>query len=106
MTASFVHLHLHTQYSLLDGIIKIPDLMMQAKAFEMPAVGMTDHGNLFGAMEFYSEAKKQKIKPIIGCEVYMAPSSRLSRQLPQGKNNIEDPFHHLTLLCIDKTGYQ
>lgn len=80
--------------------------MTRAKAFEMPAVGMTDHGNLFGAMEFYSEAKKQKIKPIIGCEVYMAPSSRLSRQLPQGKNNIEDPFHHLTLLCIDKTGYQ
>lgn len=106
MASSFVHLHLHTQYSLLDAIIKIPDLIQRAKIFGMPAVAMTDHGNLFGAMEFYAEAKKQKIKPIIGCEVYMAPGSRFSRQPTQGRNPIEDPFHHLTLLCMDNIGYR
>ena len=107
MTKSFVHLHLHTQYSLLDGAIKIPGLIHKAKEFEMSAIGVTDHGNLFGAMEFYIEAKKAHIKPIVGCEVYMAPGSRLSRQLPKGMSHgIEDPFHHLTVLCMDSTGYQ
>src|SRR3989338_9553668 len=103
---SFVHLHLHTQYSLLDGAIKIPTLIERAKFFEMPAIGVTDHGNLFGALEFYSAAKKQGIKPIIGCEVYMAPGSRLSKQLPKATGGLEDPFHHLTLLCMDQTGYK
>ena len=107
MAESFVHLHLHTQYSLLDGAIKIPQLIAQAKAFAMPAVGITDHGNLFGAMEFYIAAKKENIKPIIGCEVYMAPGSRFSRKLPRGSQpTLEDPFHHLTLICADKTGYR
>ncbi|MBI3018370.1 MAG: DNA polymerase III subunit alpha [Deltaproteobacteria bacterium] len=107
MVKTFVHLHLHTQYSLLDGAIKIPRLMQKAKEFEMPAIGVTDHGNLFGAMEFYIEAKKAQIKPIIGCEVYMAPGSRLSRQLPKGMSHgLEDPFHHLTVLCMDQAGYK
>ncbi|MBI3017305.1 MAG: DNA polymerase III subunit alpha [Deltaproteobacteria bacterium] len=105
--STFVHLHLHTQYSLLDGAIKIPGLIQKAKGFEMPAIGVTDHGNLFGAMEFYIEAKKAQIKPIIGCEVYMAPGSRHSRQLPKGMSHgLEDPFHHLTVLCMDETGYK
>src|SRR3989338_2151677 len=107
MAKTFVHLHLHTQYSLLDGAIKIPALIQKAKEFEMPAIGVTDHGNLFGAMEFYIEAKKAHIKPIIGCEVYMAPGSRLSRQLPKGMSHgLEDPFHHLTVLCMDSLGYK
>src|SRR3989338_6321831 len=107
MSKTFVHLHLHTQYSLLDGAIKIPNLIHKAKEFEMPAIGITDHGNLFGAMEFYIEAKKAHIKPIIGCEVYMAPGSRLSRQLPKGMSHgLEDPFHHLTVLCMDSLGYK
>ncbi len=107
MANKFIHLHLHTQYSLLDGAIKIPALIQRAKEFEMPAIGVTDHGNLFGAMEFYIEAKKAHLKPIVGCEVYMAPGSRLSRQLPKGMSHgLEDPFHHLTVLCMDSTGYQ
>ena len=105
-TSSFVHLHLHTQYSLLDGAIKIPKLLSRAKDFGMPAVGITDHGNLFGAMEFYFESKNFNIKPIIGCEVYMAPGSRFSKQLPKGTGNLEDPFHHLTVICMDRTGYK
>ena len=67
---SFVHLHLHTQYSLLDGAVRIKELMKKAKNFGMPAVAMTDHGNMFGAIEFYNAAHKEGIKPIIGCEVY------------------------------------
>ena len=70
---SFVHLHLHTEYSLLDGAIRTKELMKKAKQFGMPAVAITDHGNLFGAIEFYKAAEKEGIKPIIGCEVYMAP---------------------------------
>ena len=72
-TDSFVHLHLHTEYSLLDGAIRIPDLMKKAAENGMPAVAMTDHGNMYGAIEFYQAAQKAGVKPIIGCEVYMAP---------------------------------
>ena len=77
---SFVHLHLHTEYSLLDGAVRIPELMEKAKEFGMPAVAITDHGNMFGAIEFYQEARKAGIKPIIGCEVYMAPGSHTERK--------------------------
>ncbi|MBI4041290.1 MAG: DNA polymerase III subunit alpha [Deltaproteobacteria bacterium] len=105
MANSFVHLHLHTQYSLLDGAIKIPDLVRLAKEYEMPAVAMTDHGNLFGAIEFYNLAKGMNIKPILGCEVYVAPGSRLKKELPKGKG-IEDPYYHLTVLCMNKKGYE
>lgn len=99
---SFVHLHLHTEYSLLDGAVRIPELMKKAKAFGMPAVAITDHGNLFGAIEFFQEAQKAKIKPIIGCEVYMAPGSHLDRG---SASNGRDTSYHFTLLAKDAQGY-
>lgn len=101
MSDSFVHLHLHTEYSLLDGAVRIPDLMKRAKALGMPAVAMTDHGNLFGAIEFYQEAKKAGIKPIIGCEVYLAPGPMSERKDVPGRKRSS----HLTLLAADNDGY-
>jgi DNA polymerase-3 subunit alpha len=95
--AEFVHLHVHTEYSLLDGMIKIPELIERAETFQMPAVAMTDHGVMFGAVHFYNEAKKKGIKPIVGCEVYVAPNSRKDR---------DQVGHHLTLLCKNIKGYQ
>ncbi len=99
MKGNFVHLHLHSQYSLLDGAIKFDELFSQAKEYGMTAVALTDHGNLFGAAEFYKEAKKAGIKPIIGCEVYVAPSSRRDKS-PEEKN------HHLTVLSMNEEGYR
>jgi DNA polymerase-3 subunit alpha len=98
---SFVHLHLHTEYSLLDGAIRMKELMRKAADFEMPAVAITDHGNLFGAIEFYQAAEKQGIKPIIGCEAYMAPGSIADRP-----NSMRDAAYHFTLLAKDQTGYR
>ena len=72
----FVHLHVHTQYSLLDGAIRIDDLVKRTIEYGMPAVATTDHGTLFGAVEFYEKAGNAGIKPIIGCEMYIAPRSR------------------------------
>ena len=98
---SFVHLHLHTEYSLLDGAIRIPDLMVKASKQKMPAVAMTDHGNLFGSIEFYQQAKKHEIKPIIGCEAYLAPGSLYEKkEIPGRKKN-----SHLTLLARNAEGY-
>ena len=77
--SDFVSLHLHTEYSLLDGAIRIKELVERAKEFKMPALAITDHGNLFGAVDFYKKVKKAGIKPILGCEVYVAPSSRFDR---------------------------
>ena len=77
--ADYVSLHLHTEYSLLDGAIRIKELVERAKEFKMPAITMTDHGCLFGAVEFYKQATKAGLKPIIGCELYVAPGSRLDR---------------------------
>lgn len=99
MASNFVHLHVHTEYSLLDGACRISDLMEQVKAFGMPAVAMTDHGNLYGAIEFYQAAKKAKVKPIIGCEVYMAPGSRLDQKTRE-KN------YHFILLAKNEIGYK
>ncbi|HYA41751.1 MAG TPA: PHP domain-containing protein, partial [Syntrophobacteraceae bacterium] len=76
---SFVHLHVHTQYSLLDGAIRLKDLFETARAYMMSAAAITDHGNMFGALEFYDLAKKYEIRPIIGCEAYVAPRSRHDR---------------------------
>jgi DNA polymerase-3 subunit alpha len=98
---SFVHLHLHTEYSLLDGAIRIKDLMRKAASLEMPAVAITDHGNLFGAIEFYKEAVEAGIKPIIGCEAYMAPGSIKDRP-----NSMRDAAYHFTLLAKDEIGYR
>ena len=98
----FVHLHVHTQFSLLDGACKIPELIALAKEYKMPAVAITDHGNMFGAIEFYSEAMKNGIKPIIGCEIYVAPGSRFDRATPVN----EEASYHLILLAKDEEGYR
>ena len=104
----FVHLHVHTQYSLLDGAIRLKDLFETARAFGMPAATITDHGNMFGALEFYDLAKKYEIKPIIGCEAYVAAKSRHDRALKaEGEaNGLDDRSFHLTLLARNQTGYQ
>jgi DNA polymerase-3 subunit alpha len=95
---SFAHLHLHTQYSLLDGAIRVKDLVERAAELGMPAVAMTDHGNLYGAVDFYKRATKAGVKPIIGCETYV------TRQ-EHGARNRRDNFH-LILLAKSNTGYQ
>jgi DNA polymerase III subunit alpha len=100
-TDSFVHLHLHTEYSLLDGAIRIPDLMKKVTACGMPAVAMTDHGNMYGAIEFYQAAAKAGVKPIIGCEVYMAPGSMIDKSASSAR----DAAFHFTLLAKDLVGY-
>jgi DNA polymerase-3 subunit alpha len=98
---SFVHLHLHTEYSLLDGAIRMKELMKKAAEFKMPAVAMTDHGNLYGAIEFYQEAVRAGVKPIIGCEAYVAPGSHKDRP-----GSRRDAAYHFTLLAENETGYQ
>jgi len=102
--ADFVHLHLHTEYSLLDGAISIDNLIKKAVEYRMPAVAVTDHGNLFGAIDFYQKAVKAGIKPIIGCEIYVAPGSRFDKNTPRGKD--EEASYHLILLARDKQGYK
>ncbi len=77
---TFVHLHNHTEYSLLDGASRIPAMVARAAELEMPAIGLTDHGVMYGAIHFYKACKDAGIKPIIGCEVYVAPRSRLLRE--------------------------
>ena len=101
-SASFVHLHLHTQYSLLDGAIRLEDLIAKAKQHNMPAIAITDHGNMFGAVEFYLKCKKAGVKPIIGCELYLAPDSRFSKDA----RGISDAAYHLILLCENIVGYR
>ncbi len=98
----FVHLHLHTQYSLLDGVIGIPEAIAKATEYKMPALAITDHGNLFGAMEFYSAAKASGIKPIIGCEVYVAQGSLFDHSPTQAERD----SYHLILLCENERGYR
>ncbi|MEI6351025.1 MAG: DNA polymerase III subunit alpha [Verrucomicrobiota bacterium] len=102
MSDSFVHLHLHTEYSTLDGAVRIPALMKKAKEFGMPAVALTDHGVMYGAIEFYQEANKAGIKPIIGCEVYMAPGSLFDRKATSAR----DASFHFTLLAENEEGYK
>jgi len=104
--APFVHLHLHTQYSLLDGAIKHNPLFERAKAANMPAVAQTDHGNLFGTVEFYEKARANGVKPIIGCEVYFAGGSRFDREKKQRAETGFDAINHLLLLAMDARGYQ
>src|SRR6266446_3252819 len=96
---AIVHLHLHTEYSLLDGAVRMKELMKKAVEFGMPAVAVTDHGNLFGAIEFYQEATRAGIKPIIGCEAYVAPGSHKDRP-----GSRRDAAYHFTLLAQDETG--
>ena len=103
MASSFVHLHLHTQFSLLDGANQIEPLVQQIKAFGQPAVAMTDHGNMFGAIEFYRKAKEAGVKPIIGCEAYMALGSRHAKK---DSGLAHNDYYHLILLARNLTGYQ
>src|SRR3954466_5814117 len=100
---SFVHLHCHSEYSLLDGANRIDDLIAREKEFEQPAVAVTDHGNLHAAWEFQEKAKKAGVKPIIGMEAYVAPSDRRSRTraTPGSK-----PYFHLVVLARDMVGYK
>ena len=100
----FVHLHCHTEYSLLDGANKVDKLFERIKMLKQPAVAMTDHGNMFGAVEFYREALRRGIKPIIGCEIYVAPNSRFERKgIDKGPKEYNN---HLILLAMDKEGYR
>lgn len=111
---SFVHLHLHTQYSLLDGAIRLEDLFKRAKELEMPAIASTDHGNMFGAIDFYTRALGAGIKPILGSEIYFTPGSRFDRRPPKNNKTLDSQdemegkhqIHHLILLCKNLTGYR
>ncbi|MBI5968334.1 MAG: DNA polymerase III subunit alpha [Deltaproteobacteria bacterium] len=100
--ANFVHLHLHTEFSLLDGAIRLEELFQQAKNYRMPALAVTDHGSMFGAIEFYQQAERAGIKPIIGCEVYVAPGSRFEKV----SRGIAEASFHLILLAKNLVGYR
>ncbi len=99
--SDFIHLHMHSQYSLLDGAIRFEEVFDLAKKFGMSAVALTDHGNMFGAIEFYQGAIKHGIKPVVGCEVYVAPASRFEKKPIEGTEGA----YHLTLLVKNRTGY-
>lgn len=99
---SFTHLHVHTEYSLLDGSSKIKEITKQAKALGMDSLAITDHGVMYGVIDFYRAARAEGIKPIIGCEVYVAPGSRFDKE----KNESESRYNHLILLAENNTGYE
>jgi len=101
--ADFVHLHLHTEYSLLDGACRLDKLCERAHDLKFPALAITDHGAMHGAVDFYKEARSKGIKPIIGCEVYVAPGSRLEKKSSTGG---KDVYNHLVLLAKDQVGYK
>ena len=100
--SEFVHLHVHTQYSLLDGACRLQELVDTAAGLRMPACAMTDHGNMFGAIEFYQKAQNKGIKPIIGAEMYIAPESRFEKS----SHGIQEASFHLVLLAKDEVGYK
>ena len=97
----FVHLHVHSEYSLLDGMCRVKELPKRAKELGMKAIALTDHGVMYGAVEFFQECKNEGIKPIIGCEMYVAPRDRFSKE-----HGIDDKYSHITLLAKNTTGYQ
>lgn len=99
---SFAHLHVHSEYSLLDGACRIDDLVDRAAKLGQTSVALTDHGVMYGVVDFYWACKKKNIHPVIGCEVYLAPVSRFSRTYAKG----ESAYSHLILLCENQTGYQ
>ena len=98
---SFVHLHVHTEYSLLDGSNKIKEYVSRVKELGMDSAAITDHGVMYGVIDFYREAHRQGINPILGCEVYVAPNSRFDREVTGG----DDRYYHLVLLAENNTGY-
>src|SRR6516162_2104729 len=103
----FVHLHCHSHYSLLDGANRIPELVVRVKELGMNALALTDHGNLYGAIEFYRECTDAGIKPIIGYEAYVAPNKRTDRESRRTDRDNDDAiYHHLTLLAKNYTGFQ
>lgn len=99
---AFTHLHVHTSYSLLDGAGRIPEMLSRVKELGMDSMAITDHGVMYGVIDFYKEAKKQGIKPILGCEIYLTPGSRFDREITKG----EDRYYHLVLLAENNIGYQ
>ena len=99
----FIHLHNHSHYSILDGAITIDKMVEKAVEFGMPGIALTDHGNMFGAIEFYEKARARGIKPIIGQEFYTAPGSRFDRE---SKSHGKDSSYHLLLLAKDLKGYK
>ena len=99
---AFTHLHVHTEYSLLDGSSKIKELLPRAKELGMDSLAITDHGVMYGVIDFYKKAREVGIKPILGCEIYVAPGSRFDRELGKG----EDRYHHLVLLAENNEGYR
>ena len=98
---AFTHLHVHTEYSLLDGSCKIRELVARAKELGMDSMAITDHGVMYGVIDFYRAAREVGVKPIIGCEVYVAPGSRFDRETVSG----EDRYYHLVLLAENDQGY-
>ena len=98
---SFTHLHVHTEYSLLDGSSKIKELVHQAKELGMDSIAITDHGAMYGVIDFYRAAKAEGIKPIIGCEIYVTTGSRFDKAASQGDKR----YYHLVLLAENNTGY-
>ena len=96
-SSGFVHLHNHTEYSLLDGAVRIPDLVAKARELGMQAIAITDHGNMYGVVDFYKAARAEGIKPILGCEVYVAPESRFSKQGARDDN----AYHRCSLQTTD-----
>ncbi len=110
MSDSFVHLHVHTEYSMLDGAARVGELVQAAAGQEMPAIAMTDHGNVFGAFDFYKQATKAGIKPIIGIEAYVAPESRFNKSRVKWADGGEDDvsgggaYTHMTMLAENNVG--
>ena len=104
--ANFVHLHVHSQYSLLDGACRLDDLVAKAAEYRMPALAITDHGNFFGAVEFYKKALDKGIQPILGCEMYVAPKGRLDRDPVYADTGKKEKNYHLILLAKNQKGYK
>ncbi|MGD2278951.1 MAG: PHP domain-containing protein, partial [Candidatus Omnitrophota bacterium] len=100
--SDFVHLHVHTQYSLLDGACRLDELLDKAKEYNMPGLAITDHGNMFGAIEFYQKAVARGVNPIIGAEIYVAPESRFDKT----SHGIKGASFHLVLLAKNMIGYK
>src|SRR5262245_735403 len=101
--SDFVHLHVHSEYSLLDGAARLRRLVERAGQLKFPAIALTDHGNLFGAIDFYQHARAAGIKPILGCELYVAPGSRFDRAPVDGQY---EGANHVTALVRNETGYR
>src|SRR5579862_1004711 len=98
MSNHFTHLHLHTEFSLLDGAIRIPDLVKRAKEQDWKAVGISDHGNIFGAVKFFQTAKKEGVKPILGIEMYFTEDVAIK--------NAKEKYYHLIIIVQNKQGYK